>query len=165
MVNPVGNPNWKNYAAPHFKKDDPHTREQASKGARARNSIRAQVRLWASREFDFSRIGDDKYIVSLLTEGGKRPLPTFAEAIAFKKILLALTDKHMMEVVTNDVDGKLVEKKVETQAKSLAELIAMSQKIEEETDQAAPTIDGTAEEVNEEPAAEESGNGGAVQPG
>jgi len=104
--------------------------KQTAAGQGNQHSVRNAARRLAAAEFDITKklspedlvkkFGRDGYVVS------------GAQMIAIKKFQKAMTgDTKMLQQITDDIDGKQVQKVVEAQA-SLADLVTKSYEIDSE---------------------------------
>lgn len=99
----------------------PDPAEAGRKGGQQKASIRAAVRRIAAAEFD---IGEDAPPMKTQINrvfGGENKM-TGAQMAGARKFALAMNDLRGLENLTNDVDGKLVEKRVEAKT-SLEDLV------------------------------------------
>ncbi len=108
-----GNPNITEHSKGHRFGDEGHTDpREAQKKASKPWSIRNGVRRIAGSEFD---VGPDAppFGDQLNQVFGGTSRMTGAQIAAVKKFSQAMNDVKAMENLTNDIDGKLIERKVE----------------------------------------------------
>lgn len=101
------------------------------------HSVRKSIRRMVAAKIDSDVMDGKKKITGEIIAreifGNSKKELSFGEALAARKIQLALAgNARMMKEIEDSVDGKLVEKKVETTASSLAELINAAEQMEKE---------------------------------
>lgn len=133
-----GNPDINKYSVPFGPDNDPHKAQKKS----APWSIRNAVRRICAREM-IKMQADEKMTIERLAElvfDGRQP--SMGEMVALRRVFEALRgNPKFSQFVTEDVDGKLVQKTVEAKA-TLAEIVSKSYD-EEQADEPEHTTEGS----------------------
>lgn len=98
-------------------------REAQAKSAKRRWDMRAAVKRFAAIELDLENLTPEAFEAALIKHAGRKL--TVGEMLALKKISAGFKNPAFLDLLTNDISGRQIEKVVEARA-SLKDLLTRS---------------------------------------